>query len=86
MAASGSTVGGYDCELFLSPVPEELKCGLCKQVAREPNLTSCCGEHFCKLCIKRVINDKKPCPSCEEAEITIFTNKRDHKKILALKV
>ncbi len=86
MAASGSTVGGYSCELFVSTVPDELKCGLCKQVAREPNLTSCCGDHFCKLCIEQVIQDKKPCPSCEEAEFTIFTNKKYHKRILALEV
>ncbi len=86
MAASVGPVGGHDCELFVSSVPEELKCGLCKKVAREPSLISCCGEHFCKLCIEQVIQDKKPCPSCEEAEFTILTNKRDQKKILALKV
>ncbi len=86
MAASGSTVGGYSCELFVSPVPEELRCGLCRQVAREPSLISCCGDHFCKLCIEGVIQDKKPCPTCEEVELTILTNKRYHKKILALEV
>ncbi len=86
MAASGSTVGGYSCELFVSPVPEELKCGLCRQVARVPNIISCCGDHFCKLCIEGVIQDKKPCPTCEEAEFTILTNKKYHKKILALEV
>ncbi len=86
MAASFGSVGGHDCELFVSSVPEELKCGLCKKVAREPSLTSCCGEHFCKLCIEQVIQDKKPCPSCEEIEFATFTNKCDHKKILALVV
>ncbi len=86
MAAS-SPVGGYDCELFVSSVPEELKCGLCMKVAREPSLTSCCGEHFCKLCIEQAIQDKKPCPSCGEAEFSVLgTDKRDHKKILALEV
>ncbi len=86
MAASVCPVGGYDCELFVSSVPEELKCGLCKKVAREPNLTSCCGEHFCKLCIEQNVQDKRPCPSCDTSQFSFINDKRDLKKILALKV
>ncbi len=88
MAASVAPVdvGGYDCALFVSSVPEELKCGLCKKVAREPNLTSCCGEHFCKLCIEQNIRNKRPCPSCDTSQFSFINDKRDHKKILALKV
>ncbi len=86
MAASDSTVGGSTCELFLCPVPEEFKCGLCKQVAREPNLTNCCGEHFCKPCITRAVEHKEPCPSCKEIDVTFMVNKRDQRRILALEV
>ncbi len=86
MAVSDNTVGGYSCELFLSPVPEDFKCGLCKQVAREPNLTNCCGEHFCKPCIARAVEHKEPCPSCKEIDVTFMINKRDEKRIIALKV
>ncbi len=86
MAASDSTVGGYTCELFLSPVPEDFKCGLCKQVAREPNLTICCGEQFCKPCIARAVEHKEPCPSCKETDVTFMVNKRDQRRILALEV
>ncbi len=83
MAASGSTVGGYSCELFISPVPEELKCGLCKKVARDPNLVSCCGEQFCRGC---TAEGKQPCPLCGKEQFTLFTNKRDQKRIISLMV
>ena len=30
--------------------PQELSCGLCKQVLREAVCTPCCGESFCDSC------------------------------------
>ena len=87
MAASSKSekIGGYVCE-FVQPVSEELQCALCRHIARDPHLTSCCGEHFCQVCITPVLEDKKPCPSCEQTEFTVLLNKRDQKKILALEV
>ena len=73
------------CE-FIQPVSEELKCALCRHIARDPHLTSCCGEHFCQVCITPVLEDKKPCPSCEQTDFTVLLDKRDQKKILALEV
>ncbi len=86
MAASGSTVGGYEYELFTSPVPDDFKCGLCKKVARDANLTTCCGEQFCKACIEQALKDDIPCPSCKEPNVAFVINKRDQKRILALEV
>ena len=84
MAASEG-VSGYQCQ-FISEVSDELLCGICRLVAREPHSTSCCGEHFCKNCITQVLDASKPCPSCSEAEFTTLLDKRDQKKILALQV
>ena len=84
MAAS-SKIGGYQCE-FVGTVSEDFLCGLCKHVAREPHLTSCCGMTVCKVCISPVIEDKKSCPSCEKAEVVTFLNVRDNQRILALEV
>lgn len=86
MAASGRIVGGYNCELFVTPVPDDFKCGACKKVAREPYLADCCGEHYCKRCIDQVIEDRSPCPSCKQSGFSVFINKRVQKKILALEV
>ena len=86
MAASSmyaGKIGGYKCE-FIQPVSEDLKCALCRYVARDPHLTSCCGEHYCQVCITPALEGKKPCPSCEQAEFTTILDKRDWKKIQAL--
>ncbi len=79
--------GGYDQE-FMDP-PAKLKkfeCPLCLLVTREPNLTSCCGQHFCQSCINRIITDRKPCPFCKELSFTTLLDKKQQRKILQLKV
>ena len=83
--AEGQKIGGYQCE-FVGPVPEELLCKSCKLVARQPRVVDCCGEHFCQACIDPVLKDKKPCPSCGEADFNEVFIKKDLKKILALQV
>ena len=84
MAAS-LKVGGYQCK-FIDELPDDLLCKSCRHVARQPHLTSCCGEHYCHTCIAAILQDNKPCPSCKEDTFTIFMNKRDHRRILALRV
>ena len=84
MAAS-LKVGGYQCK-FIDELPDDLLCKSCRHVARQPHLTSCCGEHYCHTCIAAILQDKKPCPSCKEDTFTIFMNKRDHRRILGLRV
>ncbi len=86
MAASNGSGNGYSCELFFSPVPEDLKCGLCRQVARRPNISSCCGEHFCEVCINHMFEKGQDCPSCGLDEFSHFADKRVQKKVLALDV
>ena len=76
---------GYECE-FVDQVPEDYFCKQCKHVAREPTIASCCGETFCRACIEAVIQDKKPCSSCQENNITYLPHKKYQAKILALKV
>ena len=84
MAASVK-VGGYQCK-FIVEVPDDLLCKSCRHVARQPHLTSCCGAHYCHTCIAAILQDNKPCPSCKEDTFTIFMNRREHQKILALPV
>ena len=88
MAASQvKSVGGYRCE-FIDPVSDDFICKVCNRVAREPNLTSCCGQHFCQSCIMKIVEDGKPCPNpeCGEAMFNAFLNKNCKRKILALRV
>ena len=76
---------GYQCQ-FVSEVSDDLLCGACKRVAREPHITDCCGGHFCKACIHRPKEDRQPCPSCAQAQFTNFLDKGMHNRILALQV
>ena len=83
--AEGQKIGGYQCE-FVGPVPEELLCKSCKLVPKKLFTTDCCAERFCQACIEQPLNDKKPCPSCGEADFSTFFIKGAQKKILALQV
>ena len=85
MAARSSKTGGYRCE-FVESVSEDFVCGICNHVAREPQLTSCCTETFCKGCIAPVLGDKKPCPSCETDKFTVLLNVKSQRRILLLEV
>ena len=85
--AEGQKIGGYQCE-FVGPVPEELLCNCksCKLVPKKLFTTDCCTERFCQACINPVVKDKKPCPSCGEADFSTLLIKGAQKKILALQV
>ena len=85
MAASLTGKTGYQCE-FRGAVSQDFVCSLCDHVAREPQLTSCCGETVCKACITPFLEDKKPCPSCETAEFATSLNIKYQRRILALEV
>ena len=85
MAASQvKRVGGYRCE-FIDPVSDDFICKVCNCVAREPNLTVCCGQHYCQSCITKIV---EPCPNpeCGEATFNTVLDKNYHRKILALRV
>ena len=86
MAASNKTsTEGYKCE-FVRPYTEDFVCKICKYVARECSLTTCCGETFCQSCISQVLEDKNPCPSCKEDRFATFQNPKYQRRILALEV
>ena len=72
---------GYECK-FIDKVNDEYYCKQCQHVAREPNITTCCGETVCKACIQ----DKKPCPYCQEIKTNGVLQKKYQSKILALKI
>ena len=88
MAASQvKSVGGYRCE-FIDPVSDDFICKVCNCVVREPNLTVCCGQHYCRSCITKIVENGKPCPNpeCREATFNTVLDKNYHRRILALRV
>ena len=77
-------LSGYQC-LFVDSV-EDYECPLCLHVTREPFLTSCCGQHFCQVCINRILTDNKPCPFCKSTDFSTFLDKKQKRRVLDLKV
>ena len=68
---------GYDCEFVERPPKAvQCECPVCLLVLREPHQVTCCGYSFCATCVKRVQNDKKSCPTCNDADFTVFPDKR----------
>ena len=68
---------GYDCEFVERPPKAvQCECPVCLLVLREPHQVTCCGYSFCATCVKRVQNDKKSCPTCNETDFTVFPDKR----------
>ena len=77
--------GGYDYEFVDNP-PDELMCPICLSVLRYPNLTSCCGNHFCHSCIHRIKSEQNPCPLCQEKRYTIMLDKSFMRRVKELKI
>ena len=78
--------GGYDCEFVERPKELETDCPICLLVLRDPFQASCCGNSFCQSCIKRVQADKKLCPTCNEADFSVFADKRLRRSLYAFRV
>lgn len=75
-----------DVQPFL-PLIDDFKCSACCELLDDPQLTSCCGDRFCKKCIEPCQNGSaKECPVCNECGINTMTDKALEKKINKLAV
>ena len=71
---------------FVDQVSEDYICKQCDTVAREPNITSCCGESLCQSCVNTINQNKSSCPSCEQTDFSAFLHRKYKAKISALRV
>ena len=57
---------------FVKEPPEEYCCMICAKVLNEPNVTDCCGQHFCQVCLKQWFekNKRKICPHCRSTSFS----------------
>ena len=78
--------GGYDCEFVERPKELETDCPICLLVLRDPFQVSCCGNSFCQSCIKCIQVDKKSCPTCNEADFSVFPDKRLRRSLYSFRV
>ena len=69
--------GGYNCEFVERPPKAfQCECPICLLVLHEPHQATCCGNSFCETCVKRIQTHKKPCPTCNQVDYTVFPDKR----------
>ena len=85
MSGGNVDAGGFDYT-FLKPPPKHLECPVCLLVLRDPNVSDCCGNHFCRSCIEQIKLSKKPCPLCQEASFNLMLHKGVMREVNALEI
>ena len=82
-----SNKGGYECEFVEKPPKAfQSECPVCLLVLREPFQVTCCGYAFCRVCIERITQDKKPCPCCNSQDFDKFEDKRLKRSLYGFKI
>ena len=66
--------GGYDCQ-FIGEIPQDGQCPICHLIYRHPHQMRCCGKRICAGCVENIKASKKPCPLCNEAEVSSYLDK-----------
>lgn len=77
--------GGFDYT-FIKPPPKRLECPVCLLVLKEPHVSSCCGNHFCRACIQRIQIDTKPCPLCQDTDFSVMLHKGVMREVNSLEI
>lgn len=72
--------------VFTRRPPQHLECPICLSVLEEPQVSSCCGNHFCRACIQRVMGSSKPCPLCQEVGFNVMLHKGIMREVNSLEV
>lgn len=89
--ANDTSCGGYSICSFVNEPDSALLCPICAHVLREPELTGCCGNHFCASCLKEWVDvatsgPDGSCPLCREKKFTTFRDKKTERAIFELQV
>ncbi len=75
---------------FIDTIPDRFNCNICTSVLTEPELSVCCGQHYCSSCLKQwfVKQRKESCPHCraEGSKFQHVLNRSVSSEINQLKV
>lgn len=80
-----TSFGGYNCSFVQEP-DQTLFCLICARVLREPQLTDCCGNHYCSSCLKRWLKNSPSCPLCREKNFSTLRDKKTERRVQELEV
>ena len=75
----------------MDDVERKYFCGICLKVLRYAQQNVCCGQHYCKTCLKqwlasKTYGGKKSCPHCRTVNFQSFPNKEKVREINEFKV
>jgi len=71
---------------FVSSPSKDFECSVCLSVLSEPYLTTCCGSHFCKVCVEKVKRNNNECPACREKPVNAVIDKYFSRQLYQLQV
>lgn len=77
--------GGFDYQ-FVDEAGDEFMCSICHKVLREPHLTECCGQHFCRSCLYHWSRRNVTCPQCRKHSYKHMLDKNVERKVNSLHV
>lgn len=83
--ASVETLSGYTCSFVREP-DASFSCPVCARVLRQPQLTDCCGNHFCTSCLSRWLETSSSCPLCRQVGFRSIKDKKMERALHDLEV
>lgn len=81
--ASGPPKPTYD---FVEKPPQDFFCPVTLKLLTEPHQTTCCGNHLSQEAVSRLQRDGKPCPICNESQLSTVVDKYMNRRVNGLKV
>ncbi|XP_065914867.1 TNF receptor-associated factor 3-like [Dysidea avara] len=81
-------IGGYEYQFVTTP-PDWLMCCICHYPGKEPYLSGCCGQTFCKSCLEGVEETtiiNAACPMCRCEKYVTIPNKQADRLVRSLHV
>ena len=78
--------GGYDYE-FVNELDSKYNCLVCQNVLKDPMLTDCCGQHYCKSCLQQCTRSHiRECPHCRKINYQTMLDKQLQREINELRI
>ena len=83
--ASAETLAGLRCTL-VGETDSAFACPICSRVLRLPQLTDCCGNHFCTSCLSRWLQMSSSCPLCRQIGFKSIRDKKIERAVQDMEV
>ena len=71
---------------FVEEPPREYFCPVTFELLSEPQKTDCCGRQLAREVVSRLQREGKPCPLCNDPNISVTNDKHFKRKVNGLKV